>query len=237
MRLLQQGLPHLDLHLSSQQIGQFRRYGQEMADWNQRINLTAIVDPDQVQLRHFLDSLTACLILPPALQNSARLIDVGAGAGFPGIPLKIALPGLTVVLVESVRKKAAFLQHLAGALGLSDLQVLTGRAETLAHDPSLRHTFDVAVARALGPLAAVAELTLPFCKNGGLVIAYKKGDVHQEVDASIRAVETLGGRLLEQRTVDLPGLQDNRSLVVYSKVEPTPPNYPRRPGIPRKRPL
>ena len=237
MDLLKQGLAQLGMDLTRHQLEHFRLYHQELVAWNQRINLTRIVECSEVQTRHFLDSLTLSLVLPTEVKGAGRVIDVGAGAGFPGLPLKIACPGLHLAMIESVGKKAAFLKHVLDLLGLSQVQVYTGRAEALAHEPSLRETFDAVLARGLAPMRTLAELTLPFCRLGGLVVAHKKGRVEQEIQEALPTLADLGGRLREQRRVDLEGLRDARSLVVIGKVQATPSRYPRRPGIPRKRPL
>ena len=165
------------------------------------------------------------------------MIDIGAGAGFPGIPLKIALPELRLTLVESVGKKVRFLQHLLDALDLPDVQVLHDRSETLAHDPQLREAFDVALARGLVRLRVLAELALPFCKTGGILAAHKKGGISQEIDDARNAISIMGGRLAGFQPVNVAGLEDNRAFVIVKKMSPTPTRYPRRPGIPKKRPL
>ena len=237
MDLLISGAAELGLHLTDHQVKRFHRYYQELISWNQQLNLTTIVAYPEVQTKHFLDSLTASLVLPADIKEAGRIIDIGAGAGFPGLPLKIAYPGLHLALLESVGKKSAFLAHLVDILELSRVEVHTGRAETLAFDPSLRESFDVVLARAVGPLPSLAELTLPFCRLGGVAVAFKKGKVEQEVQASLSALAILGGHLKERKSVEVKGLKDGRLLVVVEKVKPTPEQYPRRPGMPRKRPL
>jgi 16S rRNA (guanine527-N7)-methyltransferase len=228
------GAEKLGLSLTREQVTLFQRYYEELIRWNRRVNLTAIVDYEEVQLKHFLDSLTVALLI----DESCRLLDVGTGAGFPGVPLKIVFPDIAVTLVESVKKKAAFLDHLVDCLGLDGVEVVAERAETLAHDERYRERFDVAVSRGVADLAVLAELTLPFCVVGGLFIAMKKGDIDNEVSFALRAVELLGGRLKEVRPVELAEFAgEARSLVIIEKVSSTPPRYPRRPGIPKKRPL
>jgi 16S rRNA (guanine527-N7)-methyltransferase len=192
---------------------------------------------EDTEVKHFLDSLTIAPVLRERGLDSARLVDVGSGAGFPGLPLKIALPGLRVALVEATGKKARFLEHVVATLGLTDVDVLSSRAELLAHDPSLRERFDVAVSRAVAELNALLELTLPFCRQGGVMVAQKKGDVAGELAAALRALDVLGGRLIEVREVTAQGLADGRVLALVEKVAPTPDKYPRRPGMPQKRPL
>jgi len=237
LEILHTGVSGLGIQLTERQLEQFERYYQELLDWNRRTNLTTIVEYREVQTKHFLDSLSVALAVPTALLSRASLVDVGAGAGFPGIPLKIAFPGMHLVLVESVAKKAAFLHHLVEVLGLGGVEVYTARAEELAHRSGLRERFDLATGRGVAEMAALAELTLPFCHLGGLVVAHKKGDVAQELARASRALETLGGRLKRVVPVALEGLEDGRVLVVVEKVAPTPPGFPRRPGMPQKRPL
>ena len=165
-----------------------------------------------------------------------RLLDVGAGAGLPGLPLKILYPGLDLVLLDSTAKKTAFLRHLSARLGLEDVEVETGRAEELAHQPRYREQFDVVVSRAVAALPSLVELTLPFCRVGGTFIAQKRGQIGQEIEAAATAIGILGGELREVRRVELEGLVGHL-LVVVAKRSPTPQRYPRRPGIPWRRHL
>ena len=237
MELLKAGASALGVHLSLAQVDQFRRYYQELADWNTRVNLTSMTGWEEVQTRHFLDSLTVSVAIPDGLLESCRFVDIGSGGGFPGMPLRIAFPDLSATLIESTAKKTAFLVHLNNVLGFSDVDVQTGRAETLAHDPELRETFDLVLTRALASTAVLAELTLPFCRKGGIVVAQKKLGIQEELTQAQRAIETVGGVLREVREVALKDLGDARGLVVLEKTGPTPERYPRRPGIPAKRPL
>ena len=237
MELLKAGASTLGVHLSLAQLEQFRRYYQELDDWNSRVNLTAVTGWEEVQTTLFLESLTVSVAIPKDLLDSGRFVDVGSGGGFPGIPLKIAFPGLSVTLIDSTAKKTAFLVYLKEALELSDVDVRTGRAETLAHDPTLRETFDLALIRGVARMAALAELTLPFCRTGGIVIAQKKPGIQEEIRQAQLAIETMGGELKEVREVAVSELGDARGLVVLEKVSPTPERYPRRPGMPAKCPL
>ena len=238
MERLNLGAQKLGLHLNSEQLEQFNTYYRELVDWNQRVNLTAITGYEEVQIKHFLDSLTVTLAWQPAKANvDLSIIDVGTGAGMPGIPLKIIFPNIKLVLLEAAAKKAAFLQHIAQKLGLDDVEILVGRAEEVAHLTQYRERFDLVLSRAVAPLPTLVELTLPFCTIDGSFIAQKKGAIDQEISRANKAISILGGSLREVKRVDLEEFADERYLVVIDKLSPTSPKYPRRPGIPAKRPL
>jgi 16S rRNA (guanine527-N7)-methyltransferase len=238
MEILNSGAEKLGLHLSPHQLEQFEIYYKELIDWNRRMNLTSITDYEEVQVKHFLDSLTVIpAIRPPEKGRGLNVIDVGTGAGLPGIPLKIMMPDIRLVLLEATAKKTKFLQHLVTSLGLESVEIVVGRAEEAAHDVRFREKSDVVLSRAVASLPALVELTLPFCAVGGRLIAQKKGDIAGEVEKSYKAIETLGGLLREIKPVALEGLDDKRYLVIIDKVKPTPEAYPRRPGLPARKPL
>ncbi|MBI2832315.1 MAG: 16S rRNA (guanine(527)-N(7))-methyltransferase RsmG [Chloroflexi bacterium] len=238
MEKLIAGARKLWLELTPQQLQQFHTYYQEMMDWNKRVNLTSITAFEDVQVKHFLDSLTVVLAWEQLPQGAAfRMMDVGAGAGLPGIPLKIMFPGIKLALLEATGKKVAFLQYITQKLGLDNVEVVAARAEEAAHDPQYRERFDVALSRAVAEMPALAELTLPFCAIGGMVIAQKKGDIAQEVSQAAKAIETMGGKLREMKRIEIKELADDRWLVIIEKTSPTPPQYPRRSGMPAKRPI
>ena len=237
MEALIAGAASLGLCLNEAQLSQFRRYYRDLTEWNSRINLTSIAGCRDVQSKHFLDSLSVLQAVPEDALDGGALADVGSGAGFPGMPMKIASPGLRVSLVESIGKKAAFLRHVACSLDVNDVDVLAERAETLAHRPDRRESFDVVTARAVAEMDTLAELALPLCRVGGRVIAQKMLEVDDELSRAERAIEVLGGRVEDVVPVDLDELGEPRCLVVLAKVSPTPPDYPRRPGMPAKRPL
>jgi len=232
------GAKKLGLPLNPRQVEQFHIYYQELITWNERINLTAITDYEEVQIKHFLDSLTVTLALKqPIGGEGLRLIDVGAGAGLPGIPLKILLPVIKLTLLEATAKKAAFLQHLRHKLGLDDVEIVVGRAEDVAHETQYREKFDIVLSRAVASLPTLVELTLPFCAIGGSFVAQKKGTIDLEISQATRAIDLLGGKLREAKRINLEEFTDERWLITIDKVLPTPQPYPRRPGIPAKRPL
>jgi 16S rRNA (guanine527-N7)-methyltransferase len=221
------------LPLSPAQLDQFATYAQELRSWNERVNLTSITDAEGIVTRHFLDSLRCALSWGDA---PASVIDIGAGAGFPGLPLKIVRPELRLTLVESVGKKAVFLQHIVDLLGLTDVEIIVARAEAIGQDRAHRERYDVATARAVAELRALAEYCLPLCRVGGRFLAPKGAQIEAEVQAAQPALAALGGRLLAIETVELPNLAP-RTLVVIAKVAPTPPQYPRATGVPAKQPL
>ncbi|MFC1906874.1 16S rRNA (guanine(527)-N(7))-methyltransferase RsmG [Chloroflexota bacterium] len=232
------GATKLGLGLSPQQLEQFQIFYRELVDWNRRFNLTAITEYEEVQMKHFLDSLTVTLALtPPTGGRDCRVIDVGTGAGLPGIPLKILCPGIRLVLLDATAKKSTFLHHLKGELGLEDIEIVIGRAEEIAHLGEYRERFDLVLSRAVANLPALAELALPFCAIGGSFIAQRKGAVEKEALEADKACRVLGGKLSEIKSIKLDELGDDRYLVVIDKISPTPGKYPRRPGIPAKRPL
>ena len=237
LKLLLDGCRELGITLNEHQEKQFTRYAATLADWNQRVNLTSIVEPDAVQILHFLDSLTVAGALSPETLQSGRFLDVGAGAGFPGVPLKIVFPGIHLALLEATGKKVTFLHHLVDHLKVTDVDVHLGRAEDLGKDASLREVFDVVLARGLAKMPALVELTLPFLKPGGLLVAHKKGDIDAEVHDATKAIRVMGGKPPSIREVNAPGLTDGRVLVIVEKVSPTPVGYPRRAGMPAKQPI
>lgn len=237
MELLAQGIVELGVDLSQHQLDQFETYYRELVDWNQRMNLTAITEYGEVQVKHFLDSLTLLLAVESAKIPGSRVIDVGAGAGLPGVPLKIVFPDIGLTLADSVGKKTRFLQHLVEVLGLTSVDIFTGRAEELARRPDLREGFDLALARGVARLPALLEYTLPFCKIGGKVVAWKHGGIEQELADAKAATGVLGGRLDAVYPVSITGLTDDRILVVVDKLRPTPEQYPRRVGLPAKQPI
>lgn len=222
--------------LSEAQAAAFERYADELLEWNQRFNLTAVKEREAVFTRHFLDSLSCWVGMRG--QPPGRVIDVGSGAGLPGVPLKIWQPGLQLSLLESVGKKARFLDHVVQVLGLGDVQVLPVRAEDAGRDPAQREQYDWAVARAVAPLPVLAEYLLPFVRVGGYMLAQKARGVAEEAKNAANAFGQLGGKLEELVQVRVPGLEDEeRWLVVVRKLKPTQERFPRLAGTPSKKPL
>jgi 16S rRNA (guanine527-N7)-methyltransferase len=228
----------LDIQLNDGQLARLDQLGAALREGNRRVNLTRITDPAEIETRHFLDSLSAAVPLLDRLRNgeSLSLVDVGSGGGMPGLPLKIAFPSLRVTLVESVNKKAEFLRETVLHLGLVDVQVVAERAELAARDQRHRDAYDWATARALGPLAVVVELCAPFLAPGGLLVAQRRGDLDSDLLHAAPAFKALRVWSRTPIQLDIPGLAGH-GLIVGEKYAPTPEAYPRRPGMPRKRPI
>ena len=246
MELLKKGAIELGVTLSDQQLDQFETYFHELADWNKRANLTAIIEYEAVQVKHFLDSLTVLLTAREVLESSVlessdsspiRVMDVGSGAGLPGLALKIAFPNIELALVESVAKKTAFMRHVVDTLKLEGVSVYTGRAEELAWGTDFRDGFDLVVVRALAKLPLLLEFGLPFCKTDGSLVALKHGGDGTEQDDAANALSELNGFIERVSTVRLEGLTDDRVVISVKKTGPTPKRYPRAVGVPGKRPL
>ncbi len=233
-QLFLEGLYQLGLELTEKQLDQFLWYRQELLDWNTRINLTAISDPDEVLIKHFLDSLSLLMIYDAP---KARLLDIGAGAGFPGLPLKIVHPQWHVVLLEATGKKVKFLQHIIEALQLKDVVAVHGRAEELARKAEYRGSFTMVTARAVASLAALVEYAAPFCHLGGQMIFPKKGNLAEELVQGKRAASYVGARFKADVPVTLPGLDDGRRLLMWEQVAKCPEQYPRSGSVISKKPL
>jgi 16S rRNA (guanine527-N7)-methyltransferase len=235
--ILAEGARELGLDLTKRQLEQFERFYDVLTEWAERVSLTAVKDSEGVQRRHFLESaaLVAVLREHGITMQEKSLIDVGSGSGIPGIPLKILEPSLRVTLVEAKQRKVEFLNALLPELGMTDVQVISRRAEEAAHDERYRETFDFAAAKALAPLRTLVELTLPFLRMGGIVLAPKGKGAEQEVKDARVALETLKGSL---RSVEpLPLAEPPQTIILVDKDLPTPQRFPRRPGMPAKRPL
>jgi|SRR5215208_3057820 len=234
-KLVQEAQALFNVHLTARQITLLISYEKELLEWNQKFNLTAIRDSESIRTKHFLDSFSCVLAwkaLPPT-----RLIDVGTGAGFPGIPLKILYPNLKLTLVESVGKKAMFCQHIVRVLGLEQVDVIQARAEDLGQDTRHREKYDWAIARAVANLNVLGEYLIPLVKVGGTILAQKGESGPAEAQSAEKAMRLLGGKLKQLIPVNLPGVADDRYLVLVEKVAATPPKYPRKTGVAAKQPL
>jgi 16S rRNA (guanine527-N7)-methyltransferase len=223
------------VRLTAGQLAAFRKYESELLDWNARFNLTAIDHPEKIRSKHFLDSLSCLLAMRETAKE--RVVDIGTGAGFPGIPLKISCPRMRLTLVESVGKKAAFCQHIAELLNLNEVDVVLGRAEALGILPEHRESYDWALGRAVASMPVLMEYLLPLVRVGGRALAMKGENAPAEAQAAQGAMRLLGGNLKQLVPVTLPGVEEQRYLVIVEKLAATPERYPRRVGVPAKRPL
>ncbi|AEG62096.1 16S rRNA (guanine(527)-N(7))-methyltransferase RsmG [Desulforamulus ruminis] len=234
-RYLKEAAPVFGFHLEETQIELFQKYYQMLLAGNEKCNLTAITQPREVAVKHFLDSLTCLLALdfPPG----AKVLDVGTGAGFPGLPLKIFRPDLDVLLMDSLHKRVVFLQETITHLGLISISAIQDRAEDFGRRENSRENYDIVVSRAVAKLSVLAEYCLPCVKIGGYFISQKGPDMDDELAESAKALAILGGRLLEVKRLQLPVIGDARSMVVIEKVKSTPGVYPRKAGTPAKKPI
>jgi len=251
MDILLEGARSLGFNLTPRQVEQFRLYYETLVEWNSRVNLTSITEYEAVQVRHFLDSLTVGATLlkdaeatwdepasgPWVPAHGFRLADIGTGAGFPGVPLKIVWPHIYLMLSDSIGKKTTFLKEIVGLLGLADVEVLTARAEELGQNKAHRQRYDAVTARAVASLPVLCEYCLPLVKPGGLMLAPKKGDIAQELQEAQVASKILGGDASHLYPFTLPGEEEGRYVVALRKIKPTPPGYPRRVGLAKLKPL
>jgi 16S rRNA (guanine527-N7)-methyltransferase len=233
----------LGIPLDAQQLAQFEVYYRGLVEWNEKFNLTAITDYVEVQVKHFLDSLVALPLIaeefsepvPPA--RSLRLLDVGTGAGFPGIPLKIVAPTLQVTLMDGTGKKTLFLREMIAVLGLSNIEAVQGRAEEMGSDVNYRGQFDLVTARAVAALNTLVEYLLPLVRRGGMAVVYKGTSAPQEVSEARKAIDLLGGEIIRLAPSKVPFLEEQRYILLIKKQRPTPDRFPRPQGLPRKKPL
>ncbi len=223
------------MNITDEQKKKFDRYYELLIEWNQKINLTAITDRDEVWLKHFEDSLSIERIMD--MTSIDAVIDVGTGAGFPGIPLKIAYPHLKITLLDSLDKRLRFLDKVVRELNLSDVTMIHGRAEDYGRDPDHREKYDLCVSRAVASLPVLSELCIPFVRIGGCFVAYKSEKAEVELNDSDRAISLLGARIGSMEQFSLSDGELNRILIKIDKLVPTPDKYPRRAGVPSKKPL
>jgi 16S rRNA (guanine527-N7)-methyltransferase len=234
-KLVHDALTLFNVHITGRQIISLLTYEKELLEWNQKFNLTAIRDVESIRVKHFLDSFSC--VLAWGANPPASLVDVGTGAGFPGLALKILYPNMKLTLLESVGKKAAFCQHIVSVLRLEQVNIVKARAEELGHDLHHREKYDWAVARAVANLNVLSEYLLPLVKVSGTMLAQKGESGPAEAQSAEGAMKILGGKLKQIIPVHLPGVVDDRYLVLVEKVAATPHNYPRKPGLPGKQPL
>lgn len=234
---MEAGMGELGISLDHGKMEQFYRYYQILTEWNQVMNLTAITEMGEVVSKHFVDSLSLVRVAEGLGEGQARVIDVGTGAGFPGIPLKIVFPGLRVTLLDSLNKRIKFLDEVTGTLGLDQVVTVHGRAEDLGRNPDFREQFDYCVSRAVANTATLSEYCLPFVKKGGCFVAYKSGSVGEELEQGRKAVKILGGEVEREDHFHLASADADRTLVVVRKKEQTPKRFPRKAGVPAKEPI
>lgn len=229
------GLSDLGIELTEKQIDQFLTYYEMLVEKNKVMNLTAITEFDEVIEKHFLDSLS--LIKVKDLYNRTNVLDLGTGAGFPGIPLKIAFPELNITLMDSLNKRILFLQDVINELGLTDIEAVHGRAEEAARNKKYREKYDLCVSRAVANISTLSEYCLPFVKVGWQFISYKSGNIDEELDSAKKGIKILGGTITDVHKFDLGENKQGRSFVIIDKNQPTPKTYPRKAGTPSKNPL
>ena len=234
-QILNEGCRQLGISLTEEQTEQFMLYYEKLIEVNQVMNLTAITEFEDVMRKHFLDSLT--LVKAVDIKNVKRVLDLGTGAGFPGIPLKIAFPDTEFVLLDSLNKRVKFLHNIIELCRLKKIQAVHGRAEELAGKKEYRESFDLCVSRAVANLSSLSEYCLPYVEKGGLFVSYKSGNIQEELETAGYAIQILGGRIEDTVKFKLPGSDMDRSLVVIEKIRETPARYPRRAGIPSREPL
>ena len=234
----QQALADHGITLSAEQMQQFADYYRLLVETNEHVNLTRITEKDEVYLKHFYDSITGAFAEPRLESEELTLCDIGAGAGFPSLPLKIAFPQLKVTIVDSLNKRIAFLEDLVANLGITDVTLIHDRAETFSSKNSpYREKFDIVTARAVARLSVLSELCLPAAKVSGEFIAYKASAAPEELQQGGTAIKQLGGKVQKTVTLTLPGTDEERNIIVIDKIKATPKKYPRRPGLPSKKPI
>lgn len=228
-------LEEQNITLSDQQVQQFALYYDMLVEWNEKINLTAITEKNEVYLKHFYDSITAAFYYD--FKKNVHICDVGAGAGFPSIPLKICFPGIKVTIVDSLKKRIGFLNELATKLELDGVAFYHDRAETFGKNRDFREKFDVVTARAVARMSVLSELCLPLVKKNGVLIAMKGAQAQNELRDGAKAIELLGGEVEDVHTFTLPKEESERSIIIINKKRKTPKKYPRKPGTPNKEPI
>lgn len=231
------GLEEVGISLSDHQMDQFYQYYELLIEWNKVMNLTAITELDEVVSKHFVDSLTLIRAVYDINEIKGRVIDVGTGAGFPGIPLKIAFPNLKITLLDSLNKRIKFMNEVIGQLALDEVMTIHGRAEDFGRNPGYREQYDYCVSRAVANAATLSEYCLPFVKVGGCFIPYKSGKIDEELETGAKAIRMLGGEIEQVVRFQLESVDADRALVVIRKKEKTAKKFPRKAGVPSKEPI
>ena len=224
---------YFDFHFSVEQLEQFFAYMNLLIEWNEKMNLTAIVEPNEIILKHFIDSIT----ILKEIDNNSKIIDVGTGAGFPGVPLSIMNPTLKITLADSLNKRLIFLQEVVNQLGLKNIKIIHARAEELGKNKKYRENFDAATSRAVANLSTLSEYLIPLVKVGGKIISMKAGGAQEEIEAAKKAIKILGGEIEEIEEFKLPQTEIERTIILIKKEEHTPNKYPRKAGVPSKEPI
>ena len=233
--ILRQGIEDFGIEASDKMLADFQKYKEILVEWNQKMNLTGIEDEKEVFIKHFLDSISA--VSKGYIKNGMSLIDVGTGAGFPGMPLRICLPELKVTLLDSLNKRINFLQEVANQIDIDDIEFIHGRAEDFGKDENYRECFDIATARAVAGLPALMEFCVPFVKVGGYFVCLKGPNANLELEESKKAMEALGLEYIEKIDIKLPEIDLDHNILVFKKVKNTPSKYPRKAGKVTKNPI
>lgn len=234
-KILKDGSKEMNIEITDSQIDQFIKYKDILLEWNQKMNLTAITEEKEVMIKHFLDSLSC--IQTKYLKDEGKMIDVGTGAGFPGIPLKIALPNIELTLLDSLKKRIGFLEEVCTELNLSEVEFVHGRAEDFGQDKDYREKYEYVVSRAVAALNTLVEYCLPFVKVGGYFICQKGPQLIEEIPEAKKAIQVLGGEIIDQIPIDLPFSDRTHHILVIKKIKQTPIKYPRKAGKPSKEPI
>lgn len=237
MDLMKKDLKEFNICLNEKQIQQFYKYYEILLEWNSFMNLTSIIEFDEILKKHFVDSLSLIKAIPDLSEKDYNLIDIGTGAGFPGIPLKIVFPNLKITLLDSLNKRIKFLNEVVDQLHLDHILIIHGRAEDFAKSDKFRESYNLCVSRAVANLTTLSEYCLPFVKKGGYFISYKSEKITEEFENAKEAINLLGGKFEKQIEFFLPNSDIYRNLFVIKKVSLTPKKYPRKAGVPSKEPL
>lgn len=232
------GAQKIGINLNKEQIKKFSQYLELLIQWNQKINLTSLKTPQEIIIKHFLDSISCIKVFDKYIDiEGISIIDVGTGAGFPGIPIKIVCPSINLSLLEARKKKTIFLEKIVEEMNFQRVEILNGRAEAFGKCPDYREKYDIALSRAVALLSTLSEYCLPLIRVGGLFVAQKGRSYKEEIDKALKTVQLLGGELIGVENVRIPFVNQERYLLVIKKIKDTPSKYPRKEGLPQKRPL